>query len=75
MIVQLGVDTSTAKNRADIQDKATGALDGQRQAYSGVNNDDELGNMVMFQHAYEAAARFLTAIDQILDTLINRTAV
>ena len=75
MIVQLGVDTATAKNRADIQQAATSALDNQRQGYSGVNNDEELANMVMFQHAYEAAARFLTTIDSVLDTLINHTGM
>jgi flagellar hook-associated protein 1 FlgK len=75
MIVQLGVDTDTAKSRADIQQTATRNLDNQRQSYSGVNNDEEMAAMVQFQHAYEAAARFLSAIDEILDTLINRTAV
>jgi flagellar hook-associated protein FlgK len=75
MIVQLGVDTQTAKSRADIQQKATASLDQQRQGYSGVNNDEEMANMVMFQHAYEAAARFLSVVDSLLDTLINRTAV
>jgi flagellar hook-associated protein FlgK len=29
----------------------------------------------MYQHAYDAAARFLSAVDEMLDTLINRTAV
>ena len=31
--------------------------------------------MVQYQHAYEASARFLTTIDSILDTLINRTGI
>jgi flagellar hook-associated protein FlgK len=75
MIVQLGVDTATAKSRADIQQTATQNLDNARTSYSGVNNDEEMAAMVQFQHAYEAAARFLSAIDSILDTLINKTAV
>jgi len=29
--------------------------------------------MVQFQHAYEAAARYMTTVDEMLDTLINRT--
>ncbi len=75
MIVQLGVDTQTAMNRSDIQQKATQSLDNSRNSYSGVNTDEEMTNMVMFQHAYEAAARFITTIDSILDTLINHTGL
>jgi flagellar hook-associated protein 1 FlgK len=75
MIVQLGVDTDTAKSRADIQQTATQNLDNARQSNSGVNNDEEMAAMVQFQHAYEAAARFLTTIDSILDTLINHTGM
>jgi flagellar hook-associated protein 1 len=38
-----------------------------------VSLDEESVNLVSAQHAYQAAARVLTAIDQALDTLINRT--
>jgi flagellar hook-associated protein 1 FlgK len=31
--------------------------------------------MVRFQHAYNASARILTAIDEMLDTLINRVGI
>lgn len=75
MIVQLGVDTQTAMSRADIQDKSTQSLDNSRNSYSGVNTDEEMTNMVEFQHAYEAASRFITTIDSILDTLINHTGM
>jgi len=75
MIVQLGVDTQSAKSRADIQTTAMQALDNSRNAYSGVNTDEEMISMVQFQHAYEASARFLTTIDSLLDTLINHTGL
>jgi len=42
---------------------------------AGVNIDEEMVNMVQFQHAYDAAARFMTSVDEILDTLINRTGI
>jgi flagellar hook-associated protein 1 FlgK len=32
-------------------------------------------NMLSFQHAYSAAARMVTAIDEALDVLINRTGL
>jgi flagellar hook-associated protein 1 FlgK len=48
-------------------------VDASRESVSGVNLDEEMTNMLQFQHAYSAAARMITAIDESLDTLINRT--
>ncbi len=73
MIVQLGVDTQTTKNRRDIQRRRPRTSTTARNAQSGVNIDEEMVSMVQFQHAYEAAATFMTTIDSILDTLINHT--
>ena len=39
---------------------------------SGVNLDEELANMIKFQHGYAAASRFITAVDEMLDVIINR---
>jgi flagellar hook-associated protein 1 FlgK len=46
-----------------------------RQSISGVNMDEELANMLKFQHGYNAAARFITTVNSMLDTLINRMGV
>ena len=73
MIVQLGVDTQTATNRDQIQQSATTSLDNARSQQSGVSIDEEMTNLVEFQHGYDAAARLLTTIDGMLDTLINHT--
>jgi flagellar hook-associated protein 1 FlgK len=75
LITQVGVDTQTAITRDQIQQKAAQALGNARTQQSGVSLDEEMTNLVMYQHAYEAAARFLSAVDEMLDTLINRTAV
>ena len=40
---------------------------------SGVDLDEETANLVVYQHAYQGAARVLSAVDEMLDTLINRT--
>jgi flagellar hook-associated protein 1 FlgK len=42
---------------------------------SGVNLDEEMTNMLQFQRSYQAAARVVSTVDEILDTLINRTGV
>jgi len=46
-----------------------------RQSISGVNIDEELTNMIRFQHGYNAAARYITTVNSMLDTLINRMGV
>jgi flagellar hook-associated protein 1 FlgK len=46
-----------------------------RQSISGVNIDEELSNMIKYQHGYAAAARFITTVNSLLDTLINRMGV
>ena len=46
-----------------------------RQSISGVNMDEELSNMIRFQHGYNAAARFITTVNSLYDTIINRLGV
>ncbi len=74
-IVNLGVDSQDATQRLNIQNSTVQQVDGARQSYSGVNTDEEMVSMVEYQHAYEASARFLTTVDTVLDTLINRTGM
>lgn len=75
MITGLGVQAATASRTLDIQTTVTSQLDSDRESVSGVNLDEEMTNMLAYQHAYSAAGRLITAIDQMLDTLINHTGV
>ena len=75
LVVQLGVDAQAANRRVDIQANILAQLDAAREADSGVNIDEEMTSMLAFQRAYEGAARFVSAVDQMLDTLINRTGL
>ncbi|HPT45432.1 MAG TPA: flagellar hook-associated protein FlgK [Candidatus Rifleibacterium sp.] len=47
-------------------------LDAKRAELSGVSLDEELANLIKFQHAYNAAAKVISTIDEMLDTVINR---
>jgi flagellar hook-associated protein 1 len=44
----------------------------RRDQVSGVSLDEEMSNMLRFQHAYNASARVMTTMDEALDTIINR---
>jgi flagellar hook-associated protein 1 FlgK len=45
------------------------------QEVSGVSIDEEATNMIQYQHAYQAAARVITTMDEMLNTLINDTGL
>ena len=48
-------------------------IQNSRDSVSGVSLDEEASNMMMFQSAYQATSRLMTALDQVLDVLINST--
>jgi flagellar hook-associated protein 1 len=49
------------------------AIGNQRQSVSGVSLDEEMTNLITFQRGYQASARTLTAMDEMLETLIEHT--
>ena len=73
MIGALGVETQALRRRSDMQDAVVTQVDDAASGVSGVSVDEELGNLVAAQRAYAASARVLTAVDEVLDTLITRT--
>jgi flagellar hook-associated protein 1 FlgK len=73
MIVGLGVDASSATSRLTAQSVISDQVDSSRESVSGVSIDEEMTNMLAFQHGYQAAGRLVTAIDEMLDQLINHT--
>ena len=73
MIVELGVQAAVTSRNHGIQQVITTQVDAARESVAGVNLDEEMTTMLSFQHAYSAAARLITAIDETLDVLISRT--
>ena len=51
----------------------TDAVENRRQSVSGVSLDEEMSNLVRFQRSYQASARAMSTLDEMLDVLINRT--
>uniref|UniRef100_UPI0026F0CE74 flagellar basal body rod C-terminal domain-containing protein n=1 Tax=Alkalibaculum bacchi TaxID=645887 RepID=UPI0026F0CE74 len=50
-------------------------LDQRRESTSGVSIDEEVTNLIKYQKSYEANARVISVLSEMLDTLINRTGV
>lgn len=71
----LGADVNRANGLSESAGMLVDHLDGLRESVSGVSIDEEVTNLNASQHAYNAAARVISTIDEMLDTLINRTGV
>lgn len=70
-ISEYGVFGQEAKRNAQNSEATLGMVENQRQSVSGVSIDDEMAEMVKYQHAYNASARAMTSVDEILDKIIN----
>ncbi|WP_366292968.1 flagellar hook-associated protein FlgK [Paenibacillus sp. AN1007] len=75
IVGQLGVQSQEAARQTSNTEFLVQQVDTRRQSVSGVSLDEEMGNMIKFQHAYSASARFMTTYDQLLDKLINSTGM
>ena len=73
MVSVLGADVNRAQGMQHSAELLSGHIDLLRQSVHGVSIDEEVTNLNAAQHAYNAAARVITVIDDMLDTLINRT--
>ncbi|MEJ8302697.1 flagellar hook-associated protein FlgK [Saccharibacillus sacchari] len=70
---QLGVQSKEAARQAQNATDLSSQVETLRQSVSGVSLDEEMTNLVKFQQAYNASARFMTTFDEMLDKLINGT--
>ncbi|NIK79344.1 flagellar hook-associated protein 1 FlgK [Paenibacillus castaneae] len=71
IVGQLGVQAAEATRMQANQQIIVDQVESRRQSVSGVSLDEEMSNLIKYQHAYNAAARNMTMIDDILDKVIN----
>ena len=71
MLSQIGTEAAHTKSMYNTQATVSQQIDGQRQAVSGVNLDEELMDMVILNRAFGAMSRYVTAMDEMLNTIIN----
>lgn len=74
-VSQLGSDSESLDDKADAQDDLILQITNWRSSTSGVDWNEELSNMIMFQKGYSACSRCLTTMDEMLDKLINSTGM
>lgn len=71
-VTKVGLLGEQAENMHLSQASLMDNLRDMRNSISGVNIDEELSDILKFQHGYNAAAKFVTIWDGLLDTVINR---
>ena len=74
-VAEIGLKGEQAEQALETQEQIMKDLRDMRESISGVNIDEEVAQMIKFQHGYQAAARFVSQIDQMLNTIINRMGV
>jgi flagellar hook-associated protein 1 FlgK len=71
LVNQVATSGDVFKGLYDFEQLALEQADNERQTVIGVSSDEELEHMIMYQNAYNAASRYITVINDMLETLIN----
>jgi len=71
LVYSVGQDASSAKGEQDSRGEVVRQIINLRDSVSGVSLDEETANMMKFQRAYEANAKFFNTINETLDTLLS----
>jgi flagellar hook-associated protein 1 len=71
IVANLGQTVSAATANQTTQDQITQQLQAQQSSVSGVSIDEEMTNLINFQQAYSASARFITTISAMYSTLTS----
>ncbi len=71
LIARLGLDTSTATAGQSSQTSLASQIDASRQSVDGINVDEETQNLLKFQNAYAAAAKTLSVLNSLIQTVLN----
>lgn len=71
IVFRIGSEVEAAQQMGKTQKTILENLELKKESVSGVSLDEEISNMMKFQHAYNASARMINVIDGMLDTIIN----
>jgi flagellar hook-associated protein 1 FlgK len=73
LVTQIGSDSQLAQQNLTNATSLVDSLTNRRSSVSGVSLDEEMANLLQYQRGFQASARALSAMDQMIDQLINHT--
>lgn len=71
MVNLFGNEGSTYKSKAETLAVTVNAVSNKRQQVVGVSSDEELGNMIKFQNAYNASSRYINVVNEMIEHLLT----
>jgi flagellar hook-associated protein 1 len=75
LVTQVGLDTQTATTGATTQTNLASTIDQERQSISGINIDEQTQDLIKYQTAYQAAAKTISTLSDLLDTIVTGLGV
>jgi flagellar hook-associated protein 1 FlgK len=70
-VSELGVATTEADRMVENQTTLVNQLTNRRESVAGVSIDEEMANMIKFQHAFQAASKYISVLDELAATIVN----
>ncbi len=71
LVGSVGSDTSAASYKYSYQSTLASSLSDAKLAVSAVSLDEELTNLIMYQHSYQAAAKLISTADSMFETILG----
>lgn len=71
MIARSGAEAAESRDHADNKKNLLSNIENMKESLSGVNLDEEMANMIQYQNSYNASARYIAMVNQMLDTIIR----
>jgi len=71
VVGSLGVESSRVASERESQGLMLQEIENRRESVKGVSLDEEMANIIASQHAFEAAAKMVSVIDEMMSTLIS----
>lgn len=75
IITDIGLEGNKSANAADAQGLLVEQIEYSRQALMAVSLDEEMSNLIKFEHSYNAAARIVNAMDEMIEIVVNKVGI
>ena len=68
---RLGSEAASVRGQKELSASVLNRMFTQRESLSGVSEDEEVSKLITYQRAFQSAAKFISTVDQLYETLIN----
>lgn len=75
IITDIGLEGNKAANAADAQGLLVEQVEYKRQSLMAVSLDEEMTNLIKYEHSYNAAARIVNAMDEMIEIVVNKVGI